>query len=137
MRYNFERFCEASLNRFFRSTQPAFAQLGPLEQRLMQEIWTRGHATVRELLRSGNLGIAYTTVMTTLDRMAAKGLVCRRKSNRRFIYGACLSHAELEAVIDRELLARLIARPQASREFILSSLLLASDRNDPLHADRQ
>jgi len=70
------------LNRFFRSGQPAFAQLGPLEQRLMREIWSRGNATVRELLQAGNLNIAYTTVMTTLDRLYKKHLLTRVAEGR-------------------------------------------------------
>jgi predicted transcriptional regulator len=34
--------------------------------------------------------LAYTTVMTVLDRMAAKGLVARRKSGRAYHYSAAL-----------------------------------------------
>ncbi len=55
----------------------ALALLGPLEARIMQVIWTRQvrspfvvkdvHAEMREL--------AYTTVMSTLSRLATKGLV--------------------------------------------------------------
>jgi len=57
------------VNRFFRSGQPSLTQLGPLEQRLLGEVWARNNATVRELIEHGQLEIAYTTVMTTLDRL--------------------------------------------------------------------
>jgi len=47
-------------------------QLGPLEQQLLQEMWTRRSATVRELVEDGKITQAYTTVMTTLDRLYKK-----------------------------------------------------------------
>jgi predicted transcriptional regulator len=52
-------------------------QLGPLEQRLLQEMWSRGSATVRELLEDGKTKQAYTTVMTTLDRLYKKRFLDR------------------------------------------------------------
>jgi predicted transcriptional regulator len=84
------------LNRFFRSGQSGTAQLGPLEQRLMQEIWARGSATVRELVRTGNLSIAYTTVMTTLDRLHKKQLLARVAEGRAFRYSPKVSQEEMQ-----------------------------------------
>jgi predicted transcriptional regulator len=84
------------LNRFFRSGQPVFAQLGPLEQRLMQEIWARGNATVRELMRSANLRVAYTTVMTTLDRLYKKQLLTRAPEGRAFRYAPKITQEEMQ-----------------------------------------
>jgi predicted transcriptional regulator len=84
------------LNRFFRSGQSGTAQLGPLELRLMQEIWARGTATVRELVRTGNLSIAYTTVMTTLDRLHKKQLLTRVAEGRAFRYSPKVSQEEMQ-----------------------------------------
>ncbi len=44
-------------------------RLGPLETQLLRLVWERGHATVRELIDSREVSGAYTTVMTTLDRL--------------------------------------------------------------------
>ena len=129
MRYNSGRFCEASLNRFFRSTQPAFAQLGPLEQRLMQEIWTRGHATVRELLRSGNLGIAYTTVMTTLDRLYKKQLLTRVTEGRAFRYSPKVSQEEMHRAAAGDAIRQLLQSSDAAT-LPLSYLVEAVSEHD-------
>ncbi len=56
------------------SKQP---QLGPLETHLLALLCQRKDATVRELLDSGKIEAAYTTVMTTLDRLYKKGFLTR------------------------------------------------------------
>lgn len=56
------------------SKQP---QLGPLETHLLALLCQRKDATVRELLDSGKIEAAYTTVMTTLDRLFKKGFLTR------------------------------------------------------------
>jgi len=71
-------------------------QLGPFEQQLLQELWERRSATVRELLDEGKLYRAYTTVMTTLDRLYKKGLLDRVAEGRAFRYTPRLSHEELQ-----------------------------------------
>jgi predicted transcriptional regulator len=52
-------------------------QLGPLEMHLLALLCQRKDATVRELLVSGKIEAAYTTVMTTLDRLYKKGFLHR------------------------------------------------------------
>ncbi|MFZ0418613.1 MAG: BlaI/MecI/CopY family transcriptional regulator [Candidatus Sulfotelmatobacter sp.] len=69
--------------------------LGPLEQRLLDALWARGSATVRELVESGYEDLAYTTVMTTLDRLFKKGLLTRSEEGRAFRYVARFSREEL------------------------------------------
>jgi len=96
------------LNRFFRSGQPAFAQLGPLEQRLMREIWSRGNATVRELLHAGNLHIAYTTVMTTLDRLYKKHLLTRVAEGRAFRYFPRVTQEEMQRAAAGQAIRQLL-----------------------------
>ena len=61
-------------------------QLGPFEQQLLQELWSHGSATVRELLADGKIRQAYTTVMTTMDRLYKKGLLDRVAEGRAFRY---------------------------------------------------
>jgi len=69
--------------------------LGPLEQRMLEALWARGSATVRELLESGYEKLAYTTLMTTLDRLFKKGLLTRSEEGRAFRYRPRVSREEL------------------------------------------
>ena len=56
------------------------AGLGPLEARLLELLWARPRAaTVRELQRAC-AGLAYTTIMTTLDRLYRKRLLLRHRA---------------------------------------------------------
>ena len=71
-------------------------QLGPFEQQLLRELWGRGDATVREVLADGKIHQAYTTVMTTLDRLYKKGLLDRVAEGRAFRYMPRLTPEELQ-----------------------------------------
>jgi predicted transcriptional regulator len=71
-------------------------QLGPFEQQLLRELWSRGSATVRELIADGTIHQAYTTVMTTLDRLYKKGVLDRIAEGRAFRYTPNLSAEELQ-----------------------------------------
>ena len=71
-------------------------RLGPLETHLLRAIWKRQSCTVRELIDSGEIDCAYTTVMTTLDRLHKKGLLERQPEGRAFRYTAALTSAEFD-----------------------------------------
>lgn len=71
-------------------------QLGPFEQQVLQDLWARGSATVREMLADGKMRQAYTTVMTTLDRLYKKGLLDRAAEGRAFRYTPRLTSEELQ-----------------------------------------
>src|SRR5262245_21323386 len=58
--------------------------LGPLETRIMDVIWDRGHSSVREVMLSVG-PLAYTTVMTTMARLHEKGLLDRYEEGRTFV----------------------------------------------------
>ena len=65
--------------------------LGPLEADVVRAAWATGEpATVRQLLdrlnhrRSPRL--AYTTVMTVMNRLAEKGILRRSKQGRAYLY---------------------------------------------------
>jgi predicted transcriptional regulator len=61
-------------------------RLGPFEEQVLQRLWSHGSGTVRELLADGTIRQAYTTVMTTLDRLYKKGLLNRVSEGRAFRY---------------------------------------------------
>ena len=84
--------------------------LGPLETRLLRAIWTRGDATVRELVSEAGVGAAYTTVMTTLDRLYKKGLLDRllEERGRAFRYRPRHSQEEFYRTIVGDDLGHLL-----------------------------
>src|SRR5271169_4685086 len=81
--------------RIFHSFRSSARQLGPLEERMLDGLWARGSATVRELVEGGCGDLAYTTVMTTLDRLFKKGLLTRSEEGRAFRYAPRFSREEL------------------------------------------
>ena len=83
------------VNRIFHPFRGSSQQLGPLEQRMLEGLWARGSATVRELIEAGCQDLAYTTVMTTLDRLFKKGLLTRSEEGRAFRYAPRFSREEL------------------------------------------
>ena len=48
--------------------------LGPLEIQVMEVVWGSGESSVRDVVEKLDSKLAYTTVMTTLDRLFKKGL---------------------------------------------------------------
>ena len=70
-------------------------QLGPLERQLLEALWKRGSATVRELVADRQVTQAYTTVMTTLDRLYKKKFLDRVSEGRAFRYSPRQSADEL------------------------------------------
>ena len=76
--------------------------LGPLELRVLEELWERGGASVRDLLDAFP-AIAYTTLMTTADRLYRKGLLLRVREGRRFRYHPRWTRYELDLRLAGEL----------------------------------
>jgi predicted transcriptional regulator len=95
------------MNRFFHFRRSS-AQLGPLEERLLGALWDRGSATVRELLENGGEKLAYTTVMTTLDRLFKKDLLTRKIEGRAFRYRPRFTREELHREEAGEALRQLL-----------------------------
>ena len=83
-------------------------QLGPLEQRLVEAVWARGTATVRELLGDGYQDLAYTTVMTTLDRLFKKNILRRETEGRAIRYAPRFTREELHREAAAEAFRRLL-----------------------------
>lgn len=104
-------------------------QLGPLEQQLLQKIWSRDSATVRELLADGKIRQAYTTVMTTVDRLYKKGLLNRVAEGRAFRYTPRHTPEELQRVTAVESIEQLLGSCDAS-SLPLSYLVEALSAHD-------
>jgi predicted transcriptional regulator len=83
--------------------------LGRLERQVMEVVWTAGEVTVRDVQAKLPRAAAYTTVMTTLDRLFKKGFVVRERSGRAFTYRASGSREQTEAANAQGVLAGLLA----------------------------
>ena len=73
--------------------------LGALERTVMTLAWERAEISVREACERLGSSVAYTTVMTTMDRLFKKWLLDRRKVGRAFVYRARATRQELENAI--------------------------------------
>jgi BlaI family penicillinase repressor len=93
----------------------------PLELECLKAVWTLGEANVRSVREtlSTRRTLAYTTVMTLLDRLARKGAVKRRKSGRAFLYSAVLSRERLREAAVKQLIDSLF---EGSEEALLAYL---------------
>ena len=100
--------------RGYKRPQDAFLDaLGELERTVMTFFWelpSEETTSVRELHDMYAGRIAYTTLLTTLDRLHRKRLLARRKEGRAFIYCARVSRQEFEGVLASEMIHGLLRR---------------------------
>ena len=72
--------------------------LHELEGEIMDELWRRGEATVRDVLEAlngrGGAQRAYTTILTVMQRLYAKELLRRERSGRHDRYAPTLTREE-------------------------------------------
>jgi len=70
--------------------------LTDLESDIMQLVWQKGSATVRDVYEAiqSTRPLAYTTVMTVLSKLAEKGVVEYSKKGRAYIYRPKISKKE-------------------------------------------
>jgi predicted transcriptional regulator len=104
--------------------------LGSLERDVMALAWDRTEITVRDTCDRLGSNVAYTTVMTTMDRLFRKGLLGRHKVGRAFVYSATASRKELEGAVASELVHTLIHGEGGEPLPVLSSLVDAVSERD-------
>ena len=104
------------------------SHFGALELRVLEAMWRRGgEVTVRDL-RPDFPSAAYTTLMTTMDRLHRKGVLERRKIGRAFVYRPAASREALESGLVTRVLQPLLQG--ASAEPILSFFVDEVSRQD-------
>jgi predicted transcriptional regulator len=83
-----------------RSTPP------PLELLCLNALWSLGEGNVRQVreIVGQSRPLAYTTIMTVLDRLVRKGTLVRRKTGRAFVYAAQTPRDSMRRAAVRELL---------------------------------
>ena len=69
----------------------------PLELACLKALWTLGEGNVKDVreVLTQSRELAYTTVMTVLDRLEKRGRVVRQKQGRRFVYTPAVSRDTL------------------------------------------
>jgi len=109
---------------------PLGAALGSLERRVMDVMWAGDHMLVREVQGRLERPVAYTTVMTTLDRLFKKGFVGRTRQGRAFSYIAAQTREQVEAAVATGVLEGLLSNGSGAAMPILSNLVDAVGRED-------
>ena len=82
---------------------------GALELRVLDALWRRGGELTVCDIKPDFPGSAYTTLMTTMDRLHRKGVLERRKVGRAFAYRPLTSRRELESSLVTRALQPLLA----------------------------
>ena len=92
------------------------------EHRIMEIIWTKGSATVADVAEalSGKDGTAYTTILTLMRILRAKGYLSCRKSGRAHIYTPRVARDAAARSAVRQLLTKFFAGSPG--ELVLSFL---------------
>src|SRR5207237_5523568 len=91
-----------------RPREVASLALGKLERQVLDRAWQRGEVTVRDIYIAFDEKVAYTTLMTTLDRLYKKQLLDRRKDGRAFLYAPAVTREEFEHGIREDVIDGLL-----------------------------
>lgn len=121
------------LRGFSRPSEAIIASLGSLEHRTMNEVWKLKEVSVKQVEKAFGESVAYTTVMTTLDRLYKKGFLTRRKEGRAFLYSPKFTPEELERGLTEDLIESLFSAGCEHIEPVLACIVDAvSDRDREL-----
>jgi predicted transcriptional regulator len=84
--------------------------LGPLETEIMEILWEDERSTVKKVHRrlSQKREIAYTTVMTTMSRLAEKGVLNRHREGLAYVYSPAISADDFVQLVVRQVLDGLL-----------------------------
>jgi BlaI family transcriptional regulator, penicillinase repressor len=105
-------------------------RLGEREREVLEVLWSAGNATVQQVADGLKTTLAYTTVMTTLDRLYKKGLLQRTKRDRAFVYKPAFSKNDMERGRASEMVHRLFSGSSMNRDALLSCLVDAVQSYD-------
>ena len=100
--------------------------LTPLELDIMKAVWRRPPITVRDVQESirPSRQLAYTTVMTIMDRLYRKGFLTRTLQSRTHYYEAAIGYAEVRDHAVDVLIKNFFGSKKKLQEF------LAGDQRD-------
>ena len=118
------------LRGFRRPREVASLALGKLERQVLDETWRRSEVSVRDIYLAFDEKVAYTTLMTTLDRLYKKRLLERRKDGRAFLYSPAVSRDELEHGIREDVIEGLLGGGAETVEPVLACIVDAVSERD-------
>jgi predicted transcriptional regulator len=104
--------------------------LGPLERAVLEALWNGGEGNVRDVNERLGCRLAYTTVMTTLDRLFKKRVLDRRKLEKAFVYVPVESREDWEKRRAAEIAVGIVSAPRSSRNLLISCLVDAAGEAD-------
>jgi predicted transcriptional regulator len=102
---------------------------------VLDALWDRALPSCVKDLMPQFPGIAYTTLMTTLDRLFRKGTLVRQKSGRAFFYTPKRSQQELISDIAGSAFATLVPGDHAAARPILSMFVETVGERDEAMLD--
>jgi predicted transcriptional regulator len=105
------------------ASDPIETTFGVLERDVLSVLWTNEELAVRDVQARLPRAVAYTTVMTTLDRLYKKGVLARRQAGRAFIYSAAFTRAQLQAQIAGGVLSGLLQGRDGATAPVLSNFV--------------
>ena len=103
--------------------------LGKLESALMETMWADAPATAREVHDRVEGSRAYTTIMTTMDRLHAKGLLLREKDGLAWRYRPAVDKQAYERLATEHHVEQIL---DAHGEVALNAFVDAADRASSL-----
>jgi predicted transcriptional regulator len=111
------------LRGFRRPSEVASLALGRLERQVLDEAWARREVSVRDIYLVFEERIAYTTLMTTLDRLYKKRLLDRRKAGRAFLYSPAVTREEFENGIREDVIDGLLGHGAEGIQPVLACIV--------------
>jgi predicted transcriptional regulator len=119
------------------SQEGARKALFDLEADIMEVVWGKARPVlvreVQQLLERSDHSLAYTTVMTTMDRLWKKGVLQRATQGKAYVYWASLSREEFHRQVAAQVLDSLM--PEVT-EPLLASFVDYTAQSDPSYLDR-
>lgn len=97
--------------------------LGPLEKRILGALWARSEPSCVRDVQLEFSNMAYTTLMTTLDRLYRKGLLERSKRGRAFFYYPKVTRHQLESAAAAAAMRHAFTEGGPSLPALLESLV--------------
>ncbi|MDP1808073.1 MAG: BlaI/MecI/CopY family transcriptional regulator [Actinomycetota bacterium] len=108
--------------------------LGDLEVDVMGIVWNLNTATVKDVFEVmyKRRGLAYTTIMTVMNRLAVKGILSQDKSSVPYIYRPLVARDEMATSMVREVVDRVLDGSAAA----VMSYLIDDENIDAAEIDK-
>jgi predicted transcriptional regulator len=120
------------LKGYFGRQKTSLEPLGRLETELMDRLWARPEISVRDLHEELGGRLAYTTLMTTLDRLYKKGLLRRHKQGKAYFYSPVLSEREYQESLTQHFFGMVLNDRRNSGAVLLRFVEAVSDADQAM-----